>query len=124
MLGELRELVLRAVWALFVLCIIFSFVFLLNNPLLLMLLLIAIVPMAVLFFLVSALHSMMYGRKKVVLVLRRFRRKAVSKAVTGAFRRRLKRCYRLITLYDGTFPRLGPPRALQAAVYISAPLTI
>lgn len=70
----------------------------------------------------SIAHSMLYGRKRIVLVLRRFHRTEVGVVISAAHRKRLQRRYRLVTLYDAAFPRAGSPAGFQTIIWMSVPL--
>jgi hypothetical protein len=121
---ESWEFALRSFWIVCVSFVTVTSIAPLTNPINLMLALTTVAPLIVVLVVSSALYSMLYGRKRVVFVLRKFRLASVGRAVISAYRLNLKRRYRLVTLYDATFPAVGPSRGLQAAAIISVPLTI
>src|SRR5215831_3155004 len=112
---ESWEFALRSLWIVCVAFVTVTSIALLTHPIYLMLALTTVAPLIVVLVVSSALYSMLYGRKRVVLVLRKFRLASVGRAVISAYRLSLKRRYRLVTLYDATFPAVGPSRGLQAA---------
>lgn len=122
--GQIWEASLRIVWVLLVLCLVVLSLVTFSNPALLIVALSYAAPLALLLLSISVLHSMMYGRKKVVLVLRKFRRTTVSKIIIGAFARSLRRRYRLVTLYDANFPRAGLSLTTDSVISLSIPGTI
>jgi len=106
-------------------CLLLAVIFLtLRNPFTLMLLVMVISPVAIALALVSLLYTMLYGRKRVILILRKFRNVAVNKSIRSAFKSKMKRKYRIVTLYDGSFSKIGLSRVFQAAVYSALPLLI
>lgn len=122
--SEIWELCLRTITILFWAALLVRFFLSLANPFWLLALAMVISPVVLALIVAHICLSMFYGKKRVVLVLRKFRRKETSTAITAAYVRRLKRRYRLLTFYDATFPRAGLPAAVQYVIYASTPFAV
>jgi hypothetical protein len=123
MTSQTWEMLVRLFGALLLL-LIFVLIYYLYSHYTLLLAVVCLFSSVMIFLAVlgSIAYSMLYGRKRIVLVLRRFHRPEVGAVISAAHRKRLKRRYRLVTLYDAAFPRAGSPAGFQTIIWMSVPL--